>query len=372
MGRGDEAETVFCATRVNFPKHVSPSFFHFISIAMRRRFVCFINDDQVEVRGGLARFNIPLKPEETPVLTTRSRLTKGQKLEPSQFIRARTSARGKFLVELDDTVELHLVNDVDPQKPIQYTDLERDQVVAAVDIPIHTPITEEMLKTERTTYDPEAYLYNEVVVGQLALRKIAKDEVVLEGAIGPKPVMEIVVAANMLSPYQVIRCEDLEKTRLESGKVPPTGVFSDRNDLVGRFPLKKVSQSDYLLQDQVSTVKLVPDELHGRKIISLLLEKGSFSSAATPGQSVVVIFSPRPELEKSIKPLQIEDALILAVNSLGDNTEFVFAVKHLYQNRLAKVLGSTRVFLLQEAPGSERAPKHEEKIDCDSPSDLQP
>jgi hypothetical protein len=88
------------------------------------------------------------------------------------------------------------------------------------------------------------------------------------------------------------------------------------------------------------------EELRGRRILSIPVKPGSFSSALSLATRVWLLFSPRESGEKAAQPLVVKDAILLAIDHQGEAVSIVIAVNESELEKIKPLLGTSDVFVL--------------------------
>lgn len=157
-----------------------------------------------------------------------------------------------------------------------------------------------------------------------------------------------VKAASGLPPFHVIRPEDLKQEEV-AGR-PEAGTFNSPEDVVGRYTLQALNANAALLEGQLSGVRLKPEELAERHLLSLPVKAGALSAAVAPPARVSLLLSPGQGAEKTPAPFLIGDVIVLAVERQGNSPSVVVAVPA--GTNMAEVsarLGTSDVYVAQPA-----------------------
>lgn len=277
-------------------------------------------------------------------------LKQGNELTTKDLALARWSPADGHFHHLDNLVGLKLAQDVGRGRTIRYEDVERKQVVAKEALPQGSVLTREALTIAFFPYQVSAALSLQDVVGQKATQDISPGEVIRLDWVEEVPLEQKVIISRVdLKPFQVITEADLGEE-----KAPAIGAeqFVSPEEVVGRYSLQPVAANTVLQRNQLSQVALEAQALDGRQILSLPVARGAYSAAATPGSRVTLLFSPREASDRPQDVMMVEDAIILqAVPGENGAMTFVFAV-HVDLARLASLLGSTELFVVQAAGGN--------------------
>jgi hypothetical protein len=158
---------------------------------------------------------------------------------------------------------------------------------------------------------------------------------------------ELVVASEVgLSAFHLIGAGDV---RLVEGPAEP-GTFTSSKDVEGRYSFQAIPAGVPLRSEQLSAVRLSPQDLDGRQILTMPIAKATLSATAVAGGRVSLLVSPRDGSETSLQPLLLDDVILLAVERDGDATSVVVAINADEIAALAALLGRSEIFVLQPVP----------------------
>lgn len=180
-----------------------------------------------------------------------------------------------------------------------------------------------------------------------------------------------VVAVRDLAAFQVIGPKDVKV----SSTAADFGVFTASGDVVGRFPLQGVSAGEPLRRDRLGGRLPDPEELEGRRIVSLPVAPHAVA-LARPGSRVALLLSPRDlrAAGPAADPV-VEDVMVLNAIGAGDSSSLVVAVREGALPAL-RSLGSSQAIVLGQVtlppsgPGPRRgsaAPSRTQARDSVSP-----
>jgi Flp pilus assembly protein CpaB len=123
----------------------------------------------------------------------------------------------------------------------------------------------------------------------------------------------MVTAEEGVPAYRIITAADIDVEDMEVTE----GAFTDIAEVEGRYALQWLGPGKPVTKAQVSEVQLIPEDFESWQVIPLPATQAStLGGALKPGNRVTMVLAPRPDANRTMKPEEFENVLILAVKAL--------------------------------------------------------
>lgn len=127
-----------------------------------------------------------------------------------------------------------------------------------------------------------------------------------------------------------------------------SSAFSTTDEVRNRYTLSAVAAGAVLQRNQLLSAEL-SGKMQGRRILSVPLKAGNYSSALSPPTEAFMILSTREAEMKTSEPV-IMDVIVLKIEKSGDNSSAIVALAEDKFRIAAPLLASHEIFLSQTAP----------------------
>lgn len=123
----------------------------------------------------------------------------------------------------------------------------------------------------------------------------------------------VVTAEEGVPAYRIITASDIDVEDTEVAE----GAFTDIEEVEGRYALQWLEPGKPVTKAQVSEVQPIPEDFGGWQVIALPATQAStLGGALKPGDRVTMVLASRPDANRTVKPEEFENVLILTVKAL--------------------------------------------------------
>lgn len=293
-----------------------------------------------------ARLGLPLAlPGGQKALLTAREMRKDHVLAAADVYAVEVPRSRDVFTEEIQVAGLVLAHDLLPNKPLQYSDVLRPQVVAANDLDTDTVITREAVSLDWTVYDPQAALTFEQVLGRNLSSPVKKGQIVALSKLADEAslVQQVVVVKEKgLPALRTIKAGDVELR----ATTPDDEAYNDLGPVVGSLLLEAVSSGHVVTQKQL----ISQEEMSGRVVFSLKLESPA-NPTVEPGDLAQLYFVPATADDSTGTIQTFSDVILLAHDSARTSITIAFPEKQL--RTLLRLLTTHKAYIIEPGPVKE-------------------
>ncbi len=162
---------------------------------------------------------------------------------------------------------------------------------------------------------------------------------------GPDPFSsnQVIIKAGLtgVQAFRPLTADDLDIVQ----KPAANNTYGRKEDVIDHYLLQPLPGGQVILKNQLSSIKLNPDQLKNQKIVTLALTPDSINANVQPGASVLVLLSPH-NVSGTPAPTGTDvNAFVLQVESKTSGTVVTLAIPDNEYQRFRDLFGSSDIRL---------------------------